>query len=52
MRFEWLALLAINRRVKQADEAWTTLAEVGHLPAWTGKAKTTLQRISAATCSI
>ena len=39
MRFEWLALLAINRRVKQADEAWTTLADIGHLPAWTGKAE-------------
>lgn len=38
MRFEWLALLAINRRVKPPDEAWTTLAEVGHLPDWTGKA--------------
>jgi hypothetical protein len=38
MRFEWLALLAINRRVKPPDDAWTTLAEVGHLPDWTGKA--------------
>jgi tetratricopeptide (TPR) repeat protein len=37
MRFEWLALLAFNRQIKQADEAWTTLADISHLPAWTGK---------------
>jgi tetratricopeptide (TPR) repeat protein len=37
MRFEWLALLAFNRHVKQADEPWTTLADISHLPAWTGK---------------
>ena len=39
MRFEWLALLAINRREKQPDEAWATLADIGHLPTWIGKAE-------------
>lgn len=37
-RFEWLALLAIQK-VQRPGDTWVTLAEVSQLPGWSGKTR-------------
>ena len=37
MRFEWIALLAYQRRTQPAVQAWVGLREIARLPHWQGK---------------
>jgi len=39
LRFEWLALLALKRRIQSGNYAWVNIEDVGKLPSWRGKRK-------------